>query len=83
MVAQYRSSQASGHHNLIRDMDLQDFEKKVAKLILEETNTPETDCLNALTDSAAAPSENDGINGRERRNAIIAAYAKSLGRKCT
>jgi len=60
MVAQYQRTQTFRHQNLIRGMGiLQGFEKNVAKLILEETNTPETDSLNVLTDSAA-PRRNDG-----------------------
>jgi len=45
-------------------------DKKLAKLILEETNTPETDSLTGISDSAD-PSGNDGPSGREARSASV------------
>ena len=71
MVQQYKNAESFRHQNLIRDMGvLHGFDKKLAKLILEETNTPETDSLTGLPD-LADPSGNDGLSGREARSASV------------
>jgi len=58
-VAQYQRTQSIRHQNLLRGMGvLQGFEKKLAELILKETNTPETDGLTSPTD-LASPTRND------------------------
>ena len=60
IIQQYKDQRSPRHHALIRNMDvLHHFERKIAKLILEETNTPETGRLNSVMDSAD-PCRNDG-----------------------
>ena len=68
MVAQYKESQSLRHQSLIRDMGvIQGFEKKIAKLIMEETNTSEVDSASVSQNSAGGPSKpSEQDPGRKR-----------------
>ena len=65
MVAQYKGTQCFRHQNLIRNMGVIGFEKKIAKLIMEETHTSEMDSASAPQDSNT-PHHSGGPSGEEQ-----------------